>query len=71
MVSWSDILPRAAPIDLGGYFFARKPPASSYDAYEIENVFSQLEARKKIRANLVLLGSLYGGDGLDFNHTLR
>lgn len=64
-------MPKASPSDLGGYFFSRKPPASAYDSYEIENVFSQLEARRKIRSNLVLLGSLYGGDGLDFNHIFR
>jgi hypothetical protein len=71
MLSWSYLLPHSNPSDLGGFFFARKPVAASFESYEIENIFSQLEGKRKIRSNLVLLGAIYGGNGYDFASPFR
>ena len=69
--SWIETYPNMLPTDLGTYFLARKANMGGNAAFRLENCFSQLEASRKIRSNLILLGLLYGGDGLDFKPLLR
>ncbi len=69
--SWIENFPNSTINDLGGYFIARKPLPGQASSYRIENAFSQFEARRKIRSNLILLGLLYGGDGQDLKPVLR
>lgn len=71
LTSWTECYPSTGISDLGGYFIARKPPPGQAESYRVENCFSQLEAQRKVRANLILLGLLYGGDGQDFKPILR
>jgi hypothetical protein len=71
MLSWVSYQRNSKGSDLGSCFFARKPNPSCYEEYAIENAFSQLEGKRKIRSNLVLLGALYGKDGIDFKNTFK